>query len=222
MTGVPTDPRPQSKGRSPTPNQRQRQTPLHKATRGTVCSGGFAFRSSGSNAGAGPAIGPHDRTHPRRGVQAVSGLQPTVCWGASWRPEPRSRPPAPPPPPRGCSTLKPSWGRGCWPSEGSLSVAWTVPLSAVLLPHIRKFFLRKKMKFIKGARTWRSILGTQTFFWPLTPPPTPPPRYSINQPLSKGLVGIRACLAVHSRAAAHIVGCRDRDLLQGFSRKHRG
>ena len=50
--------------------------------------------------------------------------------------------------------------------------------------HIRKFFLRKKMKFIKGARTWRSILGTQTFFWPLTPPP---PRYSINQPLSKGL-----------------------------------
>ena len=51
--------------------------------------------------------------------------------------------------------------------------------------HIRKFFLRKKMKFIKGARTWRSILGTQTFFWPLTPPP---PRYSINQPLSKGLL----------------------------------
>ena len=29
------------------------------------------------------------------------------------------------------------------------------------------------MKFIKGARTWRSILGTQTFFWPLTHPPTP-------------------------------------------------
>ena len=27
------------------------------------------------------------------------------------------------------------------------------------------------MKFIKGARTWRSILGVQTFFWPLTPPP---------------------------------------------------
>ena len=45
------------------------------------------------------------------------------------------------------------------------------------------------MKFIEGARTWRSILGTQTFFWPLTHPPTPPPpRYSINQPLSKGLV----------------------------------
>ena len=43
------------------------------------------------------------------------------------------------------------------------------------------------MKFIKGARTWRSILGTQTFFWPLTHPPVPPPRYSINQPLSKGL-----------------------------------
>ena len=43
------------------------------------------------------------------------------------------------------------------------------------------------MKFIKGARTWRSILGTQTFFWPLTH--TPPPWYSINQPLSKGLDG---------------------------------
>ena len=53
--------------------------------------------------------------------------------------------------------------------------------------HIRKFFLRKKMKFIKGARTWRSILGTQTFFWPLSPPP---PRYSINRPLSKGLRGV--------------------------------
>ena len=50
--------------------------------------------------------------------------------------------------------------------------------------HIRKFFLRKKMKFIKGARTWRSILGTQTFFLASDPPP---PRYSINQPLSKGL-----------------------------------
>ena len=54
--------------------------------------------------------------------------------------------------------------------------------------HIRKFFLRKKMKFIKGAQTWRSILGTQTFFWPLNPPPPPPHRYSINQP-SKGLRG---------------------------------
>ena len=31
------------------------------------------------------------------------------------------------------------------------------------------------MKFIKGARTWRSILGTQTVFWPLTHPPTPLP-----------------------------------------------
>ena len=48
------------------------------------------------------------------------------------------------------------------------------------------------MKFIKGARTWRSILGTQTFFWPLTHPPNPPPRYSINQPLSKGLAGVHS------------------------------
>ena len=26
------------------------------------------------------------------------------------------------------------------------------------------------MKFIKGARNWRSISGTRTFFLPLTPP----------------------------------------------------
>ena len=52
--------------------------------------------------------------------------------------------------------------------------------------HIRKMF-RKKMKFIKGARTWRSIFGRQTFFWPLTPPPPLRPGYSINQRLSKGL-----------------------------------
>ena len=38
------------------------------------------------------------------------------------------------------------------------------------------------MKFIKGARTWRSILGTQTFFLPLTPPPPPPVYY---QPATK-------------------------------------
>ena len=38
-------------------------------------------------------------------------------------------------------------------------------------PHIRKIFLRRKMKFIKGAGNLRPILGTQTFFWPLTHPP---------------------------------------------------
>ena len=27
------------------------------------------------------------------------------------------------------------------------------------------------MKFIEGSRNWRSILGTQLSFWPLTPPP---------------------------------------------------
>ena len=46
------------------------------------------------------------------------------------------------------------------------------------------------MKSIKGARTCRSILATQTFFWPLTPPP----RYTINQPLSKGLGGVQGGL----------------------------
>ena len=56
------------------------------------------------------------------------------------------------------------------------------------------------MKSIKGARTWRSILSTQIFFWPLTHPPThpqPPPRYSINQPLSKGLAGPLWTTACH-------------------------
>ena len=54
----------------------------------------------------------------------------------------------------------------------------TVPLTHPPT-HIRKLFLRKKLKFIKGARTWRLVLGTQTFFWAYDP------RYSINQPLSK-------------------------------------
>ena len=66
------------------------------------------------------------------------------------------------------------------------------------------------MKFIKGARTWRSILGTQTFFWPLTPPP---PRYSINQPLSKGLapahpVSLHAKLLPIDSARAHSLSQR--------------
>ena len=38
-------------------------------------------------------------------------------------------------------------------------------------PHIRKVFLRQKMKFIKGAGNLRPMLGTQTCFWPLTLPP---------------------------------------------------
>ena len=42
------------------------------------------------------------------------------------------------------------------------------------------------MKFIKGGRNLRSILGTSTFFWPLTHPPTHPPtaRYRSRSPLS--------------------------------------
>ena len=48
--------------------------------------------------------------------------------------------------------------------------AWAPPLDPPTHPH-QKIFLRKKMKFIKGARNWRSSLGTQTFCWPLTPPP---------------------------------------------------
>ena len=62
------------------------------------------------------------------------------------------------------------------------------------------------MKSIKGAQTWRSILGTQTVFWPLTPPP--PILYQpIDQPLSKALCGVpnhppygfeRACVMLHA------------------------
>ena len=47
--------------------------------------------------------------------------------------------------------------------------AWTPPPDPPTHPH-QKLFIRKKLKFIKGARTWRSILGTEKFFWPLTHP----------------------------------------------------
>ena len=53
-------------------------------------------------------------------------------------------------------------------------------------PTSEKFSLRKKLKFIKGAQTWRSILDTQTVFQPLPPPP-PRPGYGSRLPLSHGL-----------------------------------
>ena len=53
--------------------------------------------------------------------------------------------------------------------------------------HIRKFFLRRKMTLIKGARNGRSILGAQKKIWPLTHPP-PHPRYRSQLPLNRGLV----------------------------------
>ena len=37
--------------------------------------------------------------------------------------------------------------------------------------HIRKFFLTKKRNLLKGPEIGGRFLGTQTFFWPLTPPP---------------------------------------------------
>ena len=40
-------------------------------------------------------------------------------------------------------------------------------------PHIRNVFLKKNIKFTKGARNWRAVSGTQTVFWRLTPPPYP-------------------------------------------------
>ena len=36
-------------------------------------------------------------------------------------------------------------------------------------PILENFSSEKKKKSIQGARTWRSILGTQKSFWPLTP-----------------------------------------------------
>ena len=53
-------------------------------------------------------------------------------------------------------------------------------------PHQKIFPREKKKKYIKGARTLRSILGTHTFFWTSDHPP-PPPRDSISQPVSKGV-----------------------------------
>ena len=41
-------------------------------------------------------------------------------------------------------------------------------------PHIRKDFLRRKMKIYQRGRKLRPISGTQTFIWPLTHPPTAP------------------------------------------------
>ena len=47
---------------------------------------------------------------------------------------------------------------------------------------IRKSFLGRKMKFIKGAGNWRPIVGTATFCG-LSPPP--PPRHALEQKKSK-------------------------------------
>ena len=47
---------------------------------------------------------------------------------------------------------------------------WPAPADQPPLPH-QKFFLRQKMKFIKGAGNLRPISGTQTFFLASDPPP---------------------------------------------------
>ena len=54
-------------------------------------------------------------------------------------------------------------------------------------PH-QKIFPQEKNEIYQRGPNLEVDIGTQTFFWPLTHPPPPPPRYSINQPLSKGLV----------------------------------
>ena len=54
--------------------------------------------------------------------------------------------------------LKDPRGEGPWPAPGRPPTPY------------QKFFLQQKMKFIEGAGNLRPIVGTQTFFWPLTPP----------------------------------------------------
>ena len=59
-------------------------------------------------------------------------------------------------------------------TQGGCLGPWPAPADPPPPPHIRKIFLGQKMKFLKGARNLRPILGTQKLFWPLTPPPAPP------------------------------------------------
>ena len=71
-----------------------------------------------------------------------------------------------------------AWVWGCvWEAGHRLR---TLPLGrgvfgALATPptHIRKIFLRQKMKFIKGAGNLRPISGTQNFFLASDPPPPP-------------------------------------------------
>ena len=51
-------------------------------------------------------------------------------------------------------------------------------------PH-QKIFPQEKNEIYQRGPNLEVDFRYTTFFWPLTPPP----RYSINQPLSKGLVG---------------------------------
>ena len=53
-------------------------------------------------------------------------------------------------------------GRGKWGCFGALASPPSPP------PHIRKFSLGQKVKFIEGAGNLRPMSGTQTVSWPLT------------------------------------------------------
>ena len=54
-------------------------------------------------------------------------------------------------------------------------------------PH-QKIFPQEKDEIYQRGPNLEVDFRYTNFFWPLTHPPThPPPRYSINQPLSKGL-----------------------------------
>ena len=71
--------------------------------------------------------------------------------------------PTPPPtPPGDCLVILGGWGQ-----DSGLPRILADPSTH----QIRKFFLRGKMKFIKGAREWKAVSGTQTFLWPQTPRP---------------------------------------------------
>ena len=54
----------------------------------------------------------------------------------------------------------------CLVTEGGGDSGLPGMLADPPMHQIRKCFLRGKLKFIKGARTWRAITGTQTFSWP--------------------------------------------------------
>ena len=62
-----------------------------------------------------------------------------------------------------------SGGRG---GGRSGMAAWAPPPDPPTPHHIKKYVHRKKKIYQRG-RHWRSIFGTQTLFWALTPTHTP-------------------------------------------------
>ena len=68
-------------------------------------------------------------------------------------------------------------------------------------PH-QKNFSHGKLEFIKGGGDLRSILGTETFFWPLSPPP---PRFPVRG--SRVFCPVMACYqSTAKRGGGHVHG----------------